>query len=273
MRLVILVALGGSAFAQQTYNPPVRQLSGTTAPASGDCNAAEEVGAYYIQTGDTDTVPTEVYLCAQTASSYAWQPVSHYAQDAAPATCNTGSLWFDTNATAGSNLFGCTAPNTWTLLGGSSGTGDAAATITTDASGATVTFTANSNTVNLFNATMVATNVTSATLAGLTSGQVFTIRQIQPAGGGITFAAITGLTGDVALTTSPVLGTGAAEVCTIIASSLSATTAQLITKGCSASGTVVTLDGTQTLTNKTLTSPVLTTPDLGTPSALVLTNA
>jgi hypothetical protein len=36
--------------------------------------------------------------------------------------------------------------------------------------------------------------------------------------------------------------------------------------------TVVTLTGTQTLTNKTLTSPVLTTPDLGTPSAGTLTN-
>jgi hypothetical protein len=37
--------------------------------------------------------------------------------------------------------------------------------------------------------------------------------------------------------------------------------------------TVVTLTGTQTLTNKTLTSPILTTPDLGTPSAGTLTNA
>jgi len=36
---------------------------------------------------------------------------------------------------------------------------------------------------------------------------------------------------------------------------------------------LATLTGTQTLTNKTLTSPVLTTPALGTPSALVLTNA
>jgi len=38
-------------------------------------------------------------------------------------------------------------------------------------------------------------------------------------------------------------------------------------------GTVVTLDGVQTLTNKTLTSPVLTTPALGTPSSGTLTNA
>lgn len=38
-------------------------------------------------------------------------------------------------------------------------------------------------------------------------------------------------------------------------------------------GTVVTLTGTQTLTNKTLTAPTLTTPNLGTPSAATLTNA
>lgn len=38
-------------------------------------------------------------------------------------------------------------------------------------------------------------------------------------------------------------------------------------------GTLATLAGTETLTNKTLTSPILTTPNLGTPSAAVLTNA
>ena len=37
-------------------------------------------------------------------------------------------------------------------------------------------------------------------------------------------------------------------------------------------GTVVTLDGTQTLTNKTLTAPVLTAPVLGTPASGVATN-
>jgi hypothetical protein len=38
-------------------------------------------------------------------------------------------------------------------------------------------------------------------------------------------------------------------------------------------GTLATLGGTETLTNKTLTSPTLTTPALGTPSSGVLTNA
>jgi hypothetical protein len=39
------------------------------------------------------------------------------------------------------------------------------------------------------------------------------------------------------------------------------------------SGTLATLAGTETLTNKTLTSPTLTTPNLGTPTTLVLTSA
>lgn len=42
-----------------------------------------------------------------------------------PATCQVGQLFFNSAAAAGANLYGCTAPNTWTLQsgGGSSGTG------------------------------------------------------------------------------------------------------------------------------------------------------
>lgn len=42
-----------------------------------------------------------------------------------PSTCQTGQLFFNSTATAGSNLFGCTASNTWTLMssGSSSSTG------------------------------------------------------------------------------------------------------------------------------------------------------
>jgi len=36
-----------------------------------------------------------------------------------PTTCTVGKLFFDTDATAGSNIYGCTAANTWTLQGGS----------------------------------------------------------------------------------------------------------------------------------------------------------
>ena len=34
-----------------------------------------------------------------------------------PATCTVGQRYFKTDATAGQNLYGCTATNTWTLLG------------------------------------------------------------------------------------------------------------------------------------------------------------
>lgn len=37
-----------------------------------------------------------------------------------PGTCAVGEVYFDADATAGSNLYGCTATNTWTLQGGGS---------------------------------------------------------------------------------------------------------------------------------------------------------
>src|SRR5688572_16152627 len=39
----------------------------------------------------------------------------------APATCSVGECFFDTDATAGSNLLGCTATDTWTTQGGGGG--------------------------------------------------------------------------------------------------------------------------------------------------------
>ena len=73
--------------------------------------------------------------------------------------------------------------------------------------------------------------------------------------------AITGLD-TIALTN----GTGALTVATPATN----TTATLTLP--SAAGTLSTLAGTETLTNKTLTAPVLTTPALGTPASGVLTN-
>lgn len=42
----------------------------------------------------------------------------------APATCSVGQCFFDTDATAGSNLQVCTAADTWTTVSGSGGSGD-----------------------------------------------------------------------------------------------------------------------------------------------------
>lgn len=45
-----------------------------------------------------------------------------------PSTCAVGEVFFDTDATAGQNVFGCTATNTWTAQG-SSGSGGLSTTI------------------------------------------------------------------------------------------------------------------------------------------------
>lgn len=39
-----------------------------------------------------------------------------------PVTCAVGEAFFDSDATAGQNVYGCTATNTWTLQGGAGGT-------------------------------------------------------------------------------------------------------------------------------------------------------
>lgn len=57
------------------------------------------------------------------SSSLSTKPVK--VGTAMPATCSAGELFFKSDAPAGSNLFGCTATNTWSVMSssGSSGTG------------------------------------------------------------------------------------------------------------------------------------------------------
>ena len=54
---------------------------------------------------------------------------------AVPGTCSVGMLYFDNDATPGVNLYGCTATNTWTLLGDGGGGGSVATDTIWDAAG------------------------------------------------------------------------------------------------------------------------------------------
>lgn len=65
-------------------------------------------GALPIANGGTSGVTA---AAARTALSTGYIQI----QDTAPAACAVGDLWFDSNATAGQNWYGCTATNTWTL--------------------------------------------------------------------------------------------------------------------------------------------------------------
>jgi hypothetical protein len=97
---------------------------GSAAPAAASCDAFAEVGSIYVRSGDPNASPTGTYICAQTGvSSFAWQPISFRSGTTAPAACALGDLFFDTDATAGQNLLGCTAANTWTMLSSVGGSG------------------------------------------------------------------------------------------------------------------------------------------------------
>lgn len=56
-----------------------------------------------------------------------------------PATCSVGQAFFNTSAASGSNWFGCTATNIWTLEGGGSGGGAMVPGISVSAAGAVMT--------------------------------------------------------------------------------------------------------------------------------------
>jgi hypothetical protein len=102
--------------------PQINLVAGTAAPGATECDAALEVGRLYHQTGDPATVQSQLFRCTQTgAAGWGWMPAGYQRGTAPPSTCTAGNTFFDTDATAGSNWFGCTSADTWTLLGGAMG--------------------------------------------------------------------------------------------------------------------------------------------------------
>lgn len=59
-------------------------------------------------------------VCLETNSTYVWLSIRGFIMHtgALPATCVRGELLYKTDATAGQNLYACTATNTWTAQGG-----------------------------------------------------------------------------------------------------------------------------------------------------------
>lgn len=85
-----------------------RFYTGAGAPLS---NCTE--GEFY-----TDTTNDRLYTCVATDT---WGYLAKITiATTAPGTCTVGDLFFDSDASAGSNLFGCTSTDTFTALGGGS---------------------------------------------------------------------------------------------------------------------------------------------------------
>lgn len=93
---------------------------GGSAPVAGDGILVTGSGPYTVAV-DPSYVPalaaSNTYTGALVDASTVTHTIPARVNDTAPATCTIGEVYFDSNATAGSNWFGCTAANTWTVQG------------------------------------------------------------------------------------------------------------------------------------------------------------
>ncbi len=139
-----------------------------------------------------------------------------------PGICSTGQIFFDSSAAAGQNLYGCTATNVWSLLGGTGGgSGGSAGTasqlgdfIANDTSAAVQTLGAGCSTatpcqIRIGTASFVMTAPVTATLSGtsnnatvfwyLSSSQILTLGH----NSGTTITCSSGCTVVTGITTFP----------------------------------------------------------------------
>lgn len=100
-----------------------------------------------------------------------------------PATCSVGEQFFRTGVTAGQNLYGCTATNTWTLQSGGVGAS------TSTGSGATPTYDGGLGTVETITQTLAA-NISSCTAQNFSPGQLVTFEWTQDATGTRTITCV-----------------------------------------------------------------------------------
>ena len=94
----------------------LRIVTGSVEPPADGCDTSSEAGSMYMLTGDSAKASL-LYVCQAVSDGYSWRPATYAYDTVAPSTCVTGQVFFDTDATPGQNWLGCTATNTWTLLG------------------------------------------------------------------------------------------------------------------------------------------------------------
>lgn len=117
------LATGCLGSATTTGVLSARTITGTAnkvTVTNGDCSG-----------NPTLTIPDAVTLVNPTVSTSLLLPNG----TTVPGTCSIGMIYFDNDATAGVNLYGCTASNTWTLLGDGGGAGSVATDTIWDAAG------------------------------------------------------------------------------------------------------------------------------------------
>jgi hypothetical protein len=252
------------------------------------CGAGAPSGLQCTQGKDlyTNTSNNDQYKCTVTGNPGTWALVASGSVGPGYAATSTTSL-----ATAGSGSKSFTTQSGLAYTAGariratSSGTAEYMEGVVTSYSGTTLVATMDRNSGTSTHADWNLNLAGDVGASGSGSGTINvganSAQLAQYAGAGIVVGPAT-VSGDAtmapggAVTVTKINGTTPGGTCTNqAATAISASGVPTCTTLTSAymDGTIATVAGTQTLTNKTLTSPTLTTPALGTPSALVLTNA
>jgi hypothetical protein len=115
------------------------QLGDYTFSQIGGTASAAQLPATAMQTNQGNTATAGTQDFSQAAHTL---PMKSGSTSAMPSACSVGEAYFATDATAGANLYGCTAANTWSQQAG----GGASSGITVKASGTTVGL---RNTINI----------------------------------------------------------------------------------------------------------------------------
>lgn len=87
-----------------------------------DCSAITQAGTFCVDSDDN----VLYYGNGSSAVSIATNPVTVPSSTTLPATCSTGALYMDTDATSGQRVYGCESANTWVLQGDGGGGGSGA---------------------------------------------------------------------------------------------------------------------------------------------------
>jgi hypothetical protein len=261
-------------------------LDGILVPANGGTGVATTT-ANYVFAGPTSGASAEPFFRALVAGDI---PALPYGTGTVTSVSGTGTVngltLTGTVTTSGSLTLGGTLSgvansaltNSSITINGSSVSLGGSITVTATASNALTIGTGLSGTS--YNGSAPVTIAIDSTVATLTGVQTLTNKTISGASNTLSNIANASLTNSsVTYNGSTVALGGSATITAVNPNALTIGTGLSGTSYSGASAvtiaidsTVVTLTGTQTLTNKTLTSPTLTTPALGTPASGVMTN-
>lgn len=147
---VLFSGTGGKTLKRST-------LTATVVKSASGVRSAATAGSDYSAPGTTETTSGDRTFTGAVVATGASSTAPNKSGTSLPGTCTVGQTYFKTDATAGQNHYGCTASNTWSVLGA----GDVSSNTSTSVDGEVALF-SNTGGKTIKRATLTASVVKSA---------------------------------------------------------------------------------------------------------------